>query len=111
MPIKMIIADANPRFPVEVIGNTPQEVWKLASQMANIVSVPKCGNETCKSSNVRPSCREVEGPNGKFDSYEWRCESCGSSLGLGVNKTGGGLFLRWDQEWFKPERKTDVPPI
>ena len=105
MPIKMTICDANPRFPVEVMGNTPQEVWKLAAAMANIVTVPKCGAEGCGSSDVMPGCRQAEGANGKFDAYEWRCGACGASLGLGVNKEGGGLFLRWNEEWFKPERK------
>ncbi len=109
MPIKMTIADANTRFPVEVQGNTPQEVWKLAAQMVGIVTVPKCGS--CESDNVHPSCRTAEGPNGKFDAYEWRCGSCGSSLGLGVNKEGGGLFLKWNQEWFKPEKQAEKVPI
>lgn len=109
MPIKMTLAGANPAFPVEVMGNTPVEVWKAAAGMINIVTPRKCG--ACDSKAIHPSCRTAEGPSGKFDAYEWRCYDCGSSLGLGVNKEGGGLFLRWNEEWFKPEKKADTPPI
>ena len=105
MPIKMTLAGANPNFPCEVMGNTPLEVWKAAASMVGLISVRKCG--ACDSENIRPDVRHVKTDKNDFDSYGWRCDSCGSSLKFGVNKEGGGMFLRWDEEWFVPEKKEE----
>ena len=53
----------------------------------------------------------MKGAGNEFDAYGWRCNACGSNLGFGVNKEGGGLFLKWNEEWFKPTKKDDAPPI
>ena len=105
MPIKMTLAGANPNFPCEVMGNTPVEVWKAASDMASLVLVRKCG--ACDSENIRPDVRHVKTDRTEFDSYGWRCDSCGASLKFGMKRDMTSLFLRWNEEWFVPEKREE----
>jgi len=105
MPIKMTLAGANPNFPCEVMGNTPAEVWKLMSDLVLVLSVKKCGK--CESDRVFPESRPVETDKGKkFMGFKWRCEECGSSL-IVRQTEDGTIDVKWDEEWFTPERKEE----
>ena len=109
MPIKMTIAGANPAFPCEVMGDTPADTWKLMSDLVQVLSIKQCGK--CESTNIFPESRPVETKEGKkFMGYRWRCEKCGSSL-LVRGTEDGTLYVKWDEEWFKPEKQADAPPI
>lgn len=109
MPIKMILSGANPSFPCEVMGNTPVEVWKSAADMSSLVNVKACG--ACDSKDIRPDVRHVKTDSTEFDAYGWRCYACGATLKFGMKRDMSSLFLRWNEEWFKPEKKAETPPI
>ena len=111
MPIKITLAPEGSAIPIEVIGENPQSAWRQASQMTDIAQVRKCGNAECGSPELKPEVREVEHEGKTFDSYKIRCRICGSTIKLGLNKVGGGMFLKWDEKWFIPEKKADQPPI
>ena len=109
MPIKITLSPPDAPIPIEAIGNTAQEAWRAASQMANISAVKECGNPECKSKEIAPSCRLTDkSDGGSFDKFAIECAICGSNLGLGLNKEGGGLFLKRDQEWWI---RPMTPPI
>ncbi len=110
MPIKITLSPPGSAIPIEVIGDTPTAVWRQAAQMADIAQVAKCGNEGCGSEDLKPEVRAVEHEGKSFDSFKIRCRSCGSTLKLGLNKEGGGMYLKWDEKWFTPEKKAE-PPI
>ncbi len=110
MPIKINVGLPNSAISIEVIGETAQNAWRQASQMADIAHVSVCGKEGCGSTDLKPECRAVEHEGKTFDAYKIRCRSCGSTLKLGLNREGGGLFLKWDEKWFTPEKKAE-PPI
>lgn len=61
----------------------------------------KCGN--CKSQNIVPSHREVEGNS----YYEAKCGDCGHSLSFGQYKTGEGLFAKKKDGWRPPYKGGD----
>ncbi len=109
MPIKINVGLPNSAISIEVIGETAQIAWRQASQMAAIARVTKCGS--CESDDLFPDVRPAKKTDGgEFDAYKIRCGKCGASLSLGLNKEGGGMYLKWDMEWFTPEKK-DEPPI
>ncbi len=105
MPIKMTLAGANPNFPCEVMGDKPAEVWKLMSDLVQVMSIKKCGN--CESDQLFPESRPVESKDGKkFMGMRWRCGACGSSL-IVRGTEDGTIYVKWDEQWFTPERKEE----
>ena len=112
MAIRIVLSNPDDPIKIEAMGNTPQEVWRSAAQMANIAAIKECGNPECKSKEIAPSCRQTEKTDGgSFDKFAIECAVCGSSLGLGLNKEGGGLYLKWAEKWWIRTPKTDEPPI
>jgi hypothetical protein len=96
---------------IEVEGDNTKQVFERLVRCQQVFGVKECGN--C-GSPVYPNIRPVKTDKTEFDAYEWRCAAsdCGSSLGLGVNRDGQGIFLRWDEKWYKPDSKRDeTPPI
>ena len=109
MPIKISLSPPESCIPIEAIGNTPQEAWRLASSMADIAAVTHCGG--CDSKALKPEVRQVDNDGKPFDSYKIRCTDCGSTLKLGLNREGGGMFKKWDEKWYKPDKKQGDLPI
>ena len=106
MAIKINVGLPNSAISIEVIGENPQTAWRQAAQMATIARVTKCGS--CESDDLFPDVRPAEKADGtKFDAFKIRCGKCGSSLSLGLNKEGGGMYLKWDTKWFTPEKKSE----
>ena len=109
MPIKITLANANPNFPCEVIGNTMAEAWKFMADMVKVISVKQCG--ICESGNILPESAPVETKDGKkFMGHKWRCQDCASTLLVRANDEGV-LYIKWDDEWFKYEKRSEKPPI
>lgn len=90
MKAKMIFGSIH----IEAEGDT-KDVFKELSGAAEVFGQDTCGN--CKSKNVIPSCREVDGNT----YYEMRCNACGHCLGFGQRKADGVLFprKRKDDQW------------
>ena len=108
MPVKINVGRPNSPISIEVIGETPVAAWRMAAAMSTIARVTECGE--CGSDDLYPDCRAaVKKDGGEFDAYKIRCGKCGSNLSLGLNKEGGGMYLKWDTEWFVPAKKDEAP--
>ena len=104
MPVKINVSPANFPIQIEVIGESPVAAWRMAAMMSTIGRVEKCGE--CGSADLYPDVRSATKKDGsEFDSFKIRCGKCGSNLSLGLNKEGGGMYLKWDTEWFVPTKQ------
>jgi hypothetical protein len=90
MQVKMIFGVVH----VEASGDAKECFRELASA-AEVFGQSECGK--CKSKNVLPSVREIDGNT----YYEMKCNSCGCCLGFGQRKADGALFprKRKDENW------------
>lgn len=106
MPVKINVGRPNSPISIEVIGETPVAAWRQASQLAAIARVTNC--KPCGSDDLYPEVRPARKADGsEFDSFKIRCGNCGSNLSLGLNKEGGGMYLKYDTQWFKPQRQEE----
>ncbi len=88
---------------IELSGDSMQQLWRQLVSVNQVFGVTTCGNPACGSEDIFPSLRPVKTQTTEFDAYEWRCHKCNANIGFGLNKEGGGMFLRWDDKWYVPE--------
>lgn len=100
------------RYKESMGSNKDIDLFEALAELDNtdIVASQTCGK--CNSGNVKYVVREVD--DNKY--YEYRCMNCYAKLQCGVNKKGGGLFIkRRDDEgkikgsngWTKYNKETE----
>ena len=80
---------------IEADGEGTKDCFDQLSAAAEIFGVSQCG--LCESREIVPITREYKG----YTFHEWKCTSCGASLGLGSRKSDGQLFPKTKEGWKK----------
>ena len=80
------------RLTFEVEGQTPKDMFRGIAEIEQIFDAdPTCG--CCNSANIGRRVRVVD----DNDYYELYCKDCTATLTFHQNRTGGRLYLKWDQ--------------
>lgn len=93
-------------------GDGLREAFEELADAIPVMSVTQCGNPDCESANIKPSIKQGEKDGRSFSIPCWRCNDCGSNLTLHTTKDGKGLYTKWDDKWWVPDKKSSQdPPI